>query len=162
MSIQIWDTCSQNILIIAGAERYRAITTNHMRNADGVILVYDITSEKSFKMLQFWYDSVKMSTGEDIVIYLLGNKSDLKLKKNYKNEKFDIVPTQKAITFVKDYNLHGYVECSAKENINISDSFKTFYKSNIIPRLFLIDRNIWKTEDELRRKNKKSTEAFNW
>ena len=113
-----------------------------MRNADGVILVYDITSEKSFKMLQFWYDSVKMSTSEDIVIYLLGNKSDLKLKKNYKNEKFDIVPTQKAITFVKDYNLQGYVECSAKENINITDSFKTFYKSIFIPRLFFINRNI--------------------
>jgi GTPase SAR1 family protein len=100
-----------------------------MRNADGVYLVYDITSEKSFKMLDFWYDCIKKSTNDDIVIFLLGNKSDLKNQKNFKDGKIFTVPSQKAMNFVKDYNLQGYVECSAKENVNIAESFKTFYKS---------------------------------
>jgi GTPase SAR1 family protein len=88
-----------------------------MRNADGVYLVYDVTNEKSFKMLEFWYDCIKKSTNDDIVIYLLGNKSDLKNKKNYKDEKYKTVATERALDFVKEYNLQGY---------------KAFYQSKII------------------------------
>ena len=51
LSIQIWDT--------SGAERYRAITTSHIRGADGAYLVYDVTSEMSFKNLNYWFESIK-------------------------------------------------------------------------------------------------------
>ena len=69
LSIQIWDT--------SGAERYRAITTSHIRGADGAYLVYDVTGEMSFRNLNYWYESIKNSADNDIVIYLIGNKSDL-------------------------------------------------------------------------------------
>ena len=52
LSIQIWDT--------SGAERYRAITTSHIRGADGAYLVYDVTSEMSFKNLNYWFESIKI------------------------------------------------------------------------------------------------------
>ncbi len=69
LSIQIWDT--------SGAERYRAITTSHIRGADGAYLVYDVTNESSFRNLNYWYENIRNSTDNDIVIYLIGNKSDL-------------------------------------------------------------------------------------
>ena len=50
---------------------------SHIRNADGAYLVYDVTSESSFNALEYWYDSIKKATGDDIVVYLVGNKYDL-------------------------------------------------------------------------------------
>ena len=93
LSIQIWDT--------TGAERYIAITTSHIRGADGAYLVYDVTSEMSFKNLNYWYECIKNSADNDIVIYLIGNKSDLI------NEQGRMVNKQEAINFVKDHNLQG-------------------------------------------------------
>ena len=113
LSIQIWDT--------SGAERYRAITTNHIRGADGAYLVYDVTSEMSFRNLDYWYESIKNSADSDIIIYLIGNKSDLIY------EQGRMVNKQEAINFVKEHNLQGYAECSAKNNENIQETFKSFY-----------------------------------
>jgi hypothetical protein len=48
------------------------IIFSHIRNADGAILVYDISSESSFNQLDFWYESIKKATSDDIVIYLVG------------------------------------------------------------------------------------------
>ena len=69
MSIQIWDT--------SGAERYKAITTTHIRGADGAYIVYDISNESSFNHLDYWYNCIKDVAEKDILIYLIGNKSDL-------------------------------------------------------------------------------------
>jgi len=44
----MWDT--------AGSEKYRAMTTNHYRNAVGAILVYDITNDESFNNLPYWLE----------------------------------------------------------------------------------------------------------
>jgi len=49
------------------------VNISHIRNADGAILVYDISSESSFNQLDFWYESIKKATSDDIVIYLVGN-----------------------------------------------------------------------------------------
>ena len=65
------------IYLIAGAERFRAITISHLRNADGAFIVYDITNESSFETIEYWYEQIKLSSNDDIIIYLLGNKIDL-------------------------------------------------------------------------------------
>jgi GTPase SAR1 family protein len=74
--------------------------------------------------LDFWYDSIRKSTNDDIVIYLIGNKSDL-------DEDLDgrIVSKERAIDFCKKHHLQGFTECSAKDNVNIKDTFVTFYES---------------------------------
>jgi small GTP-binding protein len=131
LSIQIWDT--------SGAERYRSITTSHIRNADGAYIVYDVTNESSFENLNFWYDCIRNSTDEDIIIYLIGNKSDL----IYEHGR--MVPKENAINFVKNKNLHGYAECSAKNNENVSDTFKSFYKT-------IYKRNKMKLEEKTKNK----------
>ena len=115
LAIQIWDT--------SGAERYRAITTSHIRNSDGAYIVYDVTNETSFSNLPFWYNLIKEATDDDIVIYLIGNKIDLIY------EQGRMVNKNLAVNFVRDYNLQGYAECSAKTNENIEETFKSFYKT---------------------------------
>ena len=116
MSIQIWDT--------SGAERYKAITTTHIRGADGAYIVYDISNESSFNHLNYWYNCIKDAADNDIIIFLIGNKSDLIYEEGRDVKKKD------AIDFANKYKLQGYAECSAKNNENILETFKDFY--NII------------------------------
>lgn len=117
LSIQLWDT--------SGAERYRAITISHIRNADGAILVYDINSELSFKALDFWYESIKKVSDDDICIYLLGNKLDLALE----DRNLRKVSKEQAMDFYSNNNgINYWTECSAKKNFNIVETFKAFYK----------------------------------
>ena len=65
----VWDT--------AGQEQYRSIGKIFLKNAKIAILVYDITSKKSFNDLSFWYDYIKSELGDKITLGLAGNKTDL-------------------------------------------------------------------------------------
>ena len=114
MSIQIWDT--------SGAERYKAITTTHIRGADGAYIVYDISNESSFTHLNYWYNCLRDAADNDIIIFLIGNKSDLIYEEGRAVKKKD------AIDFINKYQLQGYAECSAKNNENIKETFEKFYK----------------------------------
>ena len=67
---QIWDT--------AGQERYRAITSAYYRGAVGALLVYDITKKQTFDNTERWLTELREHADEDIVILLVGNKSDLR------------------------------------------------------------------------------------
>lgn len=49
--VKIWDT--------AGQERFRTITYSFYRRADGIIISYDVTDEKSFKSIENWVESIK-------------------------------------------------------------------------------------------------------
>ena len=69
LCIQIWDT--------SGAERYRAITTSHIRNADGAYIVYDVSNESTFDRVPFWCDCVRNATDEDIMQYALNRRQKI-------------------------------------------------------------------------------------
>lgn len=65
----MWDT--------AGSEKYRAMTTNHYRNAVGALLVYDITNDESFHNLPYWLDQLKSNLDPYALIALCANKVDI-------------------------------------------------------------------------------------
>ncbi|KAF3705145.1 Ras-related protein Rab-44 [Channa argus] len=69
VAMQLWDT--------AGQERYRSITKQFFRKADGVVVMYDVTVQESFKAVQTWLINVQEAAGEGIPILLLGNKMDM-------------------------------------------------------------------------------------
>ncbi|OZC09065.1 Ras family protein [Onchocerca flexuosa] len=69
VAVQLWDT--------AGQERFRSITKQYFRKADGVVLMYDVTSEQSFLNVRNWITSVKAGVDESCVLCLVGNKVDL-------------------------------------------------------------------------------------
>lgn len=114
LTIQIWDT--------SGAEKYKAITSNNLRGADGAYLVYDLSNGESFNSIEYWYNEI-MASNDNTVIYLIGNKNDLIY------EKGRIVRKELVVNFVKKNNLNGYAECSAKDNVNIIEIFKIFYNT---------------------------------
>ncbi|XP_054480847.1 EF-hand calcium-binding domain-containing protein 4B isoform X2 [Anoplopoma fimbria] len=69
VAMQLWDT--------AGQERYLSITKQFFRKADGVVVMYDVTVEESFRAVQPWLSNVQEAAGEGIPILLLGNKMDM-------------------------------------------------------------------------------------
>lgn len=67
--LQVWDT--------AGQERFRSITKLYYRGASAVLLVYSIVDEHSFTEMGRWLDEVKKNLGDDIIVHVVGTKSDV-------------------------------------------------------------------------------------
>ena len=126
INLDIWDT--------AGQEIYRAISKLFYKGACVGILVYDITSQKSFDSIKdYWYNELKENTESNIIFNVVGNKQDL-----YEQEQ---VKEQDAKEFAKSINA-GFYLTSAKRNINISDLFINSGKKYIDPNYnFVINNN---------------------
>ena len=68
IKLQLWDT--------AGTERFRSVSRSYYRGAAGALLVYDVTSRASFGGLPTFLHDARALAGDDLVIALVGNKSD--------------------------------------------------------------------------------------
>ena len=71
------DKVKLSIIDTSGQERYMSITKNYYKQADGVLLMYDITNKNSFKNLENWFEEIEKNKNGYIHIYLIGNKNDL-------------------------------------------------------------------------------------
>ena len=49
------------IKYFSGQERFRSVTRSYFRRADGVMLLYDVTNERSFLSVRQWIDAVDVS-----------------------------------------------------------------------------------------------------
>ena len=110
VQVKLWDT--------AGQERFRAITPNNLRNAEGIMLVFDITNSDSFNDLKDWLESIKTHFGEkniSIPIIIVGNKIDLEDKRDV--EKDD------ANKFAQENN-YKYFETSAKTGEGVDNAVR--------------------------------------
>ncbi|MCL7049797.1 hypothetical protein MKW94_008835 [Papaver nudicaule] len=105
---QIWDT--------AGQERYRAVTSAYYRGAVGAMLVYDMTKRQSFDHVARWLEELRGHADKNIVIMLIGNKSDLGTLR--------VVSTEDAKEFAQRENLF-FMETSALESTNVETAFLT-------------------------------------
>ncbi|XP_059193477.1 ras and EF-hand domain-containing protein homolog [Centropristis striata] len=105
--LQLWDT--------AGQERFRSIAKSYFRRADGVLLLYDVTCEKSFLNVREWVDMIEDVSQEDIPIMLVGNKSDLR------QDGLTSVPTSYGEKLAMTYNTL-FCETSAKDGSNILEA----------------------------------------
>lgn len=107
VTFNIWDT--------AGQERYRSLGPIYYRGSNAAILVYDITNDESFENIESWIYNLKTILGSDIVIALVGNKSDLEHRRN--------VDYKVAKKFANKNSLI-FMETSAKTAFNIDLLFK--------------------------------------
>ena len=107
MKLQIWDT--------AGQERFRTITSSYYRGAQGIIVVYDITSQDSFDSIKIWLAEIDRYASENVDKLLVGNKSDLEEKREVS---FDM-----ATEFASTLKVNC-IETSAKEGSNVDDAFR--------------------------------------
>jgi Ras-related protein Rab-21 len=123
--LQIWDT--------AGQERFRSMAPMYYRGANVAILVYDITSEKSFQDISSWAEELQRNTA-DIDIYVVGSKLDLAQKHRQ-------VTREQAQAYVRDTLglTHQIHEVSAKDAIGIDELFNEITRS-LVERTFEIER----------------------
>ncbi|THV00544.1 Rab11 in complex with Rab11-family interacting protein 2 [Dendrothele bispora CBS 962.96] len=104
-----WDT--------SGQERFRSITSAFYRGAYGAFLVYDISKKETFDNVQErWLHELRYSTSQDIVITLIGNKSDLESTRQ--------VGREEAKAFA-DQNGFSFMETSAKDAQNVRTAFES-------------------------------------
>ncbi|GAM42995.1 hypothetical protein TCE0_044r17451 [Talaromyces pinophilus] len=113
---QIWDT--------AGQERYRAITSAYYRGAVGALLVYDISKHQTYDNVTRWLKELRDHADSNIVIMLVGNKSDLRHLR--------AVPTEDAKQFASENNL-SFIETSALDASNVELAFQ-----NILTEIYRI------------------------
>ncbi|TMW95012.1 hypothetical protein EJD97_009484 [Solanum chilense] len=104
---QIWDT--------AGQERYRAITSAYYRGALGALLVYDVTKPISFENVSRWLKELRDHADSNIVIMLIGNKTDLRHLR--------AVATEDAQSYAEREGL-SFIETSALEATNVEKAFQ--------------------------------------
>jgi small GTP-binding protein len=107
LKLQIWDT--------AGQERFKSIARAYYRNASGVILVFDLANHKSFEDLGEWLNDVQVLCPPNVVVQLVGNKSDLSAAR--------CVSASDAQTFATRHGVSFYLETSAKGGDNVSEAF---------------------------------------
>jgi len=110
IQIKLWDT--------AGQERFKALTQNYFRNAEGVLLVYDVTSTDSFDNLKYWISSIKDNMKQknmNIPLIIIGNKIDMEDSRE--------IIKENAEKFAGENN-YKYFETSAKTGVGVDDAIR--------------------------------------
>lgn len=108
IKLQIWDT--------AGQERFRTITSSYYRGAHGIIIVYDVTDQESFKNVKMWLAEIENFSTDKVNKLLIGNKSDLGDKR--------AVSYDTAKSFADEIGI-PFLETSAKDSTNVEQAFMT-------------------------------------
>ena len=108
IKLQIWDT--------AGQDRFRAITKNYYKGANGIILIYDVTNLQTYENVKNQITKIRKENNPNVVIYLAGNKID-----NPEEER--AVKTEEGKEIADEYKLQ-FKETSAKDGINVNEVFQ--------------------------------------
>lgn len=105
--LQLWDT--------AGQERFRSLIPSYIRDSSVAVVVYDITNRTSFQQTSKWIDDVRTERGSDVIIMLVGNKTDLADKRQ--------VSIDEGENKAKELNVM-FIETSAKAGYNVKQLFR--------------------------------------
>ncbi|CAL8103253.1 unnamed protein product [Calicophoron daubneyi] len=105
--LQIWDT--------AGQERFKSLVPSYIRDSEVAIVVYDITSRKSFDKTTGWIKHIREERSDKSIVFLVGNKTDLEGQR--------VVTTEEGEKLAQMENVI-FFETSAKANKGINLLFK--------------------------------------
>jgi Ras-related protein Rab-6A len=105
--LQLWDT--------AGQERFRSLIPSYIRDSTVAVVVYDITNMNSFQQTSKWIDDVRTERGSDVIIMLVGNKTDLSDKRQ--------VSIDEGERKARELNVM-FIESSAKSGYNVKQLFR--------------------------------------
>ena len=121
--LQLWDT--------AGQERFRSLIPSYIRDSSVAVIVYDVANRQSFLNVAKWIDEVKQERGENVVIAIVGNKTDLVEERE--------VETEEGERFARSLNVGNssssseggstnggaiFIEASAKAGYNVKALFR--------------------------------------
>lgn len=105
--LQLWDT--------AGQERFRCLIPNFIRDASLAVVVFDITNKQSFLDVDRWVDDLRTERGQEVIIVLVGNKTDLQEERE--------VTCEEAAVNAQRIGA-AYIEASAKTGENVQQLFR--------------------------------------
>ncbi|KAK8570505.1 hypothetical protein V6N13_128553 [Hibiscus sabdariffa] len=105
--LQLWDT--------AGQERFRSLIPSYIRDSSVAVIVYDVASRQSFINTSNWIEEVRAERGSDVIIMLVGNKTDLVDKRQVSVEEGEVKAREINVMFI---------EASAKAGFNIKALFR--------------------------------------
>ena len=152
IKFEIWDT--------AGQERFRSLAKIFYKDAKVVILVYDITDERSYnEMASYWYEQVKNNANEGVILAVVANKSDLYQRQQVPDERGQEFASQiKAI----------FQLTSAKSDTGITNLFENIGKKFFDPNFNLeeVERKAKeeykkkKQEENMKKKDSNTTSRF--
>lgn len=107
MRLNLWDT--------AGQERFKTITSAYYRGADGIVVLFDVTNQESFRHLEGWLSEVnRYASPDNTKRILVGNKVDKSSER--------VISLESAKEFADKYGMK-YIEASAKVGTNVDQAF---------------------------------------
>ena len=110
LNVHLWDICYNE-------EKYLLKPLKmQLKDKDGVLLIYDVNNKSTLEDLNILLENIKVFLSNKIPIILIGNKKDIK------DGKYP-VSTEEGKAFADKNGLFKFYEVSAKENINVKDSF---------------------------------------
>ncbi|CAF1128676.1 unnamed protein product [Adineta ricciae] len=107
VKLQIYDT--------AGQERFRSVTHSYYRDANALLLLYDVSSILSFNHVRDWLSEIKEYAQTNVIIMLIANKVDKTTER--------VVTRDMGEKLAAEYEV-SYIETSAKTGLNVEFSFK--------------------------------------
>ena len=144
------DICKLTIFDTAGQEKFRAVPRNYYKNADGILLLFDVCNRNSFDKIKDWINEIKIHSNKSInndddknklIVYLLGNKIDMER---------DVIKKE-GEKMANELKIK-YFEISCKTNININE---------VINRLIIECYNNSSSENNIKLGNKKESKNKN-
>eukprot|EP00238_Polyblepharides_amylifera_P008725 CAMPEP_0196575696 /NCGR_PEP_ID=MMETSP1081-20130531/5126_1 /TAXON_ID=36882 /ORGANISM="Pyramimonas amylifera, Strain CCMP720" /LENGTH=157 /DNA_ID=CAMNT_0041894073 /DNA_START=407 /DNA_END=880 /DNA_ORIENTATION=+ len=105
--LQLWDT--------AGQERFRSLIPSYIRDSSVAVVIYDVSNRMSFLNTAQWVEEVRNERGADVIIVLVGNKTDMVEKRQVSVEEGDAKAREFGVLFI---------ETSAKAGFNIKALFR--------------------------------------
>ena len=140
------DICKLTIFDTAGQEKFRAVPRKYYKNADGILLLFDVCNRNSFDKIKDWINEIKIHSNKSInndddknklIVYLLGNKIDMER---------DVIKKE-GEKMANELKIK-YFEISCKTNININE---------VINRLIIECYNNSSSENNIKLGNKKES-----
>lgn len=110
VNVHLWDNCSNERQYLLKPLKM------HLKDLDGILLIYDVNNKSTLEDLNILLENIKGFLSNKIPIILIGNKKDIK------DGKYP-VSTEEGQAFANKNGLFKFYEVSAKENINVQDSF---------------------------------------
>ena len=112
--LQIWDT--------AGQDRFRSITKNYYKGANGIVVIFSVVDKLSFVNIKSWINQIKAEVDDKVTIIIVGNKID--------DEENREVTTEEGEELARSFDLN-FFECSAKTGENINETFNELVKKMV-------------------------------
>ena len=133
VKLQIWDT--------AGQDRFRSITKNYYKGANGIVVIFSVTDKRTFGNVKSWIHQIKAEVDEKVTIILVGNKID--------DEENREVTKEEGEETARNFGL-DFFECSAKTGENINSTF-----NELVLKMVEIHEKFGGKEEKLKLKQNK-------